>query len=347
MGETMRRWILLAFLVIAGVWGGWTMLQRHREAVWSASFAQASAAFARHDYAATEKILLSILPDTEKRYSHDRRLANVLGKLGTSYRADHNYDQAEPILKRARQLYESLSQPPGVELGQVELNLAQVYRDTNRLPEAEEHFSRALAIFDKDLGATGYDRGGALLNLGFVCFEQGRYTEAEPLLLRAVEAYEGYPPAAMHPDLAGAFFQLAELYRQQSRFAEAEAQYRKASAIQEKVLGPQSQPAIDSLEGLAMAYQGQGKPSEANRLLARARQLSQNVSAPDGGADGGRLIELGLVAEDQGKYSEAESLYKQAIAAYEKSPGPAPANIAIALEDLGCLYRDQEQFNLA
>src|SRR2546422_2542343 len=98
MGETMRRWILLALLVMAGAWGGWTMLQHHREAVWSESFAQASATFARHDYAGAEKMLVSILPGTEKRYPHDRRLANVLGMLGTSYRADHNYEQAEPIL---------------------------------------------------------------------------------------------------------------------------------------------------------------------------------------------------------------------------------------------------------
>src|SRR6267378_5237661 len=63
MGETMRRWILLAYLVFAGAWGGWTMLQRHKEAVWSESYAQASAAFARHDYAGTEKILVSIVPE--------------------------------------------------------------------------------------------------------------------------------------------------------------------------------------------------------------------------------------------------------------------------------------------
>src|SRR5437867_6415582 len=155
----MRRWFLLALLVVVGMWGSWIMLQRHREAVWSESFGRASAAFSRHDYAGAERILLSILTDTERWYPHGHRLANVLGMLGTSYRADRNYEQAEPILKRALQLYESLSQAPSVELGRVELNLAQVYRDNNRLPEAEQHFSQALAILDKDPGATGYDRG--------------------------------------------------------------------------------------------------------------------------------------------------------------------------------------------
>ncbi len=145
----MRRWILLALLVLAGAWGGWIMFQRHREALWSETFARASGAFARHDYAGTEKILVSMLPDTEKRYPHEPRLANVLDMLGTSYRADRNYEQAEPVLKRALQLYESVSQTQSVELGRVELNLAQVYRDKNRLPEAEQYFSRAVAIFDK------------------------------------------------------------------------------------------------------------------------------------------------------------------------------------------------------
>ena len=251
------------------------MFQRHSDAAWSQSFAQASRAFIRQDYAGAEKILVSILPDTEKRYPHDVRLANMLGMLGASYRADRNYDQAEPVLKRALQLYESLSQTPSVELGRVELNLAQVYRDKNLLPDAEQHFPRALAILDKDPAATGYDRGGALLNLAFVCVVQGRYTEAEPLLVRAVAAYESYPPASMHPDLASAFYQLAELCRLEGRFSEAEAHYLKALAIQEKVLGPENQSVMDSLEGLAMAYERQGKTSDAKQLLDRVERVTR------------------------------------------------------------------------
>src|SRR5437899_7110135 len=145
----MRRWILLGLLAVVAAWGSWIMLQQYREKTWSESFAHASAAFVRHDYPGTEKILVSILPDTEKRYPHDPRLADVLGMLGTSYRADQHYEQAEPILKRALQLYEGVSQTTGVELGNVEVNLAQIYRDTSRLPEAEQLVSWALAIFDQ------------------------------------------------------------------------------------------------------------------------------------------------------------------------------------------------------
>jgi hypothetical protein len=33
MGKNMRRWILLGILVITATRGGWTLIQRHRQAV--------------------------------------------------------------------------------------------------------------------------------------------------------------------------------------------------------------------------------------------------------------------------------------------------------------------------
>jgi tetratricopeptide (TPR) repeat protein len=39
--------------------------------------------------------------------------------------------------------------------------------------------------------------------------------------------------------------------------------------------------------------------------------------------------------------------YKQAIAGFEKTDGPDSPGVAAALDNLGQLYRDQEQFNLA
>src|SRR5260370_39610014 len=119
----MRRWILLALLAIAGAWGDWIMFQRHREEMWCEAFTQASGAFARHDYAGTEKILVSILPDTEKRYAHDHSLSNVPGMPRTPYRPDRNYEQPEPTLNKALQREEARSQTPAGEQDKVHLDL--------------------------------------------------------------------------------------------------------------------------------------------------------------------------------------------------------------------------------
>src|ERR1700747_677335 len=80
-------------------------LRRQRDAQWMITYQQAKLAFASANYPEVERVLLTILPDAEKRFPSDQRLADALGMLGKSYRADHNYQQAEPILKRALQLY--------------------------------------------------------------------------------------------------------------------------------------------------------------------------------------------------------------------------------------------------
>ena len=78
----MRRWVLLGILVIAASWGGWTLFQRHREAVErqrdaarSAAYQHSTEAFYSQNYALAEKLITDILPDAEKSYPNDRRLS--------------------------------------------------------------------------------------------------------------------------------------------------------------------------------------------------------------------------------------------------------------------------------
>lgn len=49
-------------------------------------------------------------------------LADALSMLGKSYRADQNYQQAEPILDRALQIYESIPLGDSSEAGRVKLH---------------------------------------------------------------------------------------------------------------------------------------------------------------------------------------------------------------------------------
>ncbi len=51
-----------------------------------------------------------------------------------------------------------------------------------------------------------------------------------------------------HPDVAQSLNNLAELYRAQGRYAEAEPPYQRSLAILEKVLGPEHPHVAQSLE---------------------------------------------------------------------------------------------------
>ena len=63
---------------------------------------------------------------------------------------------------------------------------------------------------------------------------------------------------------------LAELYRTQGKYAEAEPLYHRSLAILEKALGPEHPDVATSLNSLAALYDTQGKYAEAEPLYQRA-----------------------------------------------------------------------------
>src|SRR5260221_337435 len=143
----MRRWILLGVLVIVGTVGAWTLLKRYREEVWLRSFTEASDAMSRRGYPNAERILSDILPKTEKWWPHDRRLADTLKLLGTTYLFEEKYDQAGVSFRRAFPVYESILPSNSAEVGKMKTEVAMIYRDRGRTSEAEQYYSESLAIF--------------------------------------------------------------------------------------------------------------------------------------------------------------------------------------------------------
>ncbi len=68
-------------------------------------------------------------------------------------------------------------------------------------------------------------------------YQQGNYPEAEDQLGAALKEAEGFGP--QDPRLATSLNNLALLYHDQGRYAEAEPLYERALAIVEKALGPE------------------------------------------------------------------------------------------------------------
>src|SRR2546429_2481571 len=345
MGRCIWEGIGVIFVVCAVTWQGLLAFRHKRDDQWVATYQQASQAFGGGNYSEAERVLLTVLRSAEKWYPRDRRLADALGMLGKSYRADHNYQEAEPILRRALELYESIPLGDKSEIGRIRLNLGNIYRDQNRYQEAEQYYLEALPILEKNPLPTGFDRGGALLNLGYIRVLQGRYSEAEDFLKRSISAYGSAYGAFVQQDLSNAISQLANVYDFEGRYPEAKEQYVKALAIQEKIPGPNSVDMSGILTGLADVYTKLGQTSKAKEELKRAREIGHQ-SGPGDHPNGLVLDELGRAAERAGKYAEAEGLYKQSIDVFETTAGPEARDLAMSLADLGRLYRDEEQFDI-
>ena len=81
--------------------------------------------------------------------------------------------------------------------------------------------------------------------------------------------------------MAASLNNLAEIYRKQGKYAQAEPLYKRSLAIMEKALGPEHPSVATSLNNLALLYQAQGKYAEAEPLYKRALAIVEKALGPE------------------------------------------------------------------
>ena len=106
---------------------------------------------------------------------------------------------------------------------------------------------------------------------GVPAYQQGNYGEAKKQLEAGLEIAEGFGPGDTR--LATSLNNLAEVYRAQGRYAEAEPFYQRALAIFEKTLGPEHPHVAQSLENYAALLRQTARADEAERMEARAKAI--------------------------------------------------------------------------
>jgi tetratricopeptide (TPR) repeat protein len=131
--------------------------------------------------------------------------------------------------------------------------------------------------------------------LAFALVGQGKFADAEPVLRRRLELQSKVLAAdhpdiadslnlvslvtraqrlgADDPDLAMSLNNLAALYVNQGKYAEAEPLYRRALAIREKALGLDHPDVAGTLEGYAALLRKTQRDAEAAQLEERARAI--------------------------------------------------------------------------
>ncbi len=121
-----------------------------------------------------------------------------------------------------------------------------------------------------------------------------------------------------HPDYGAALNNLARVYYQQGKYADAEGLYKRALTIFEKALGAGHPSVGASFNNLAIVYTEQGKYEDAERLHKRALAIREKALGTEHRDVAQTLHNLANVYLRQEKYAEAEGLYKRALAIREK-----------------------------
>ena len=141
------------------------------------------------------------------------------------------YAEAEPLIKRALEIYEKTlgDEHPYVATGLA--NLAGLLHSLGKYAEAEPLFKRAIAIHERTQGPEHPNAAVSLNNLAKLLQDQGRYVEAEPLYRRALVIAEKTLGPRSSSRVAKILEHLAALCRATGRDDEAKELEQRIAAI--------------------------------------------------------------------------------------------------------------------
>jgi CHAT domain-containing protein/tetratricopeptide (TPR) repeat protein len=199
-------------------------------------------------------------------------LANLRSILG-------QFDQSEPLYKRAIALQETALGPEHADISNSLGNLGRLYFEMGRYDEAGQLFRRAHAIAEKVYQNSPYMITSHLKNLADVYRVQGRPKEAEPLLERAVAIWQeqyGDKSALLAEPLA----QLADLYYSEGRYAEAELLLSRAIELHEAQFNTSHPNFGRMLLTLGSVQQAQRRSKQAEANFQRALSIWQKSLSP-------------------------------------------------------------------
>ncbi len=131
---------------------------------------------------------------------------------------------------------------------------------------------------------------------------------------------------------------LATVYADEGKYADAEPLYQRALAIREKTQGRNHPDVTDSLNNLANLFVNQGKYVEAEALLKRSLIIKEAAYGKEHPAVAIVRYNLGRLHRATGKNAEAELLYKRSLTIRETVHGKEHPDVAASLSTLANLY---------
>ena len=129
--------------------------------------------------------------------------------------------------------------------------------------------------------------------------------------------------AGIHPNTAQSLNNLAELYRAQGKYAQAEPLMQRALAIREKSAENLSIPTPPPALATWPCSTGLRKNDQAEPLYRRALEILKKVLGTEHSLVANCLDGLAETYRIQGEYDQAEPLYQQSLGIREKILGPS------------------------
>jgi tetratricopeptide (TPR) repeat protein len=220
------------------------------------------------------KALQRRLEITERAYGlNNLKVARVLDNLAIVYIAQENYAKAEPFAKRTLDIREKLLPPEHVDLAESLNRLAKCYYYLGEYDRAEPLYLRVISLSQKFQGQSSLDLAWYTKNYALLLYAQNKNAQAESLFQKAQEMFA---QEKRDRDAAFSFYELAEFYRRQKKYDEAEVWFNKAIPLIDKVPDQDPYEFATILERYASLLRDTGRKTEAIPIEERAKLLKSS-----------------------------------------------------------------------
>lgn len=281
---------------------------------------------------------------------NDADAAKILGDLAAKYEDKLLYGEAEELYRKALAIQEAKADVEDESLATRLGGLGWVLRAQGRYTEAEDLYKRSLAIRERLFGRDAAEVATSLTSLALVQSNLDKESEAEDRYKRALSIYDHAVETneyhmAFDYRIVTPLQKLANMYRRQGRYGEAEGLYRKVIAIETQLNGAGYSNVARALNNIGILNRLQGRLEEAEKLERQALAIAETRYGADSPLVGFILNSLAYTNQSRGRYDEAELLYRRALEIAQKRPDGSGLTKAELLNDLAMSYQSQGKYS--
>jgi len=259
--------------------------------------------------------------------------SKVHADLGLLYSTMGRYNSAEYYTSEALAIREQTLGKDSKAYASSLNNMAVLYQETARYNESEKYFEEALKTVKEQLGPESNEYAIVLNNQAILLAQIGRTEQAVTKLNSAIAILEMLKKKNTR-DQVGFQSNLALLYQQTGKFAEAEAIYLKL----EKALGSKDPFYAGVLNNLALLYIQMGQTDKVENYLKRSAEVYKARFGNQNPNYAKVLNDLGNFYRMEGRFPEAEQNLTESLAIRSTALDTNHPDYVKSQEDLAILY---------
>ena len=222
--------------------------------------------------------------------------------------------------------------------------LSAALHSLGRLEEAEEMNRREVRTSQELLGEEHMSTQKAIISLAGLLLDQGKGEEAEIVLRQTISLHQTSDPSPCGEcERFLCLSSLANVFRKQQRYQEAEELGLSALKGFESLLGPNYSFTLDATRMYALTLLDNGKLDLAEKMVHRAFSGHEKLHGSGHPNTLGDILFLSRIQKAQGELELAEEIGLQALKGYERLVGDKHMDTIYCKENLANVYWKQKR----